>query len=140
MSLINRVQLICNLGNEPKVIKTNQGVEFVTLTAATNENYRQNNEWKTHTEWHNLVVFGKATDYAKKLKKGEQVYVEGKLRSNKWTDKEGVSRTAINIVVQSIHPIKSLSNIKDNENISKEVGSECLSQLYDALGASTPAY
>tara|TARA_B110000908_G_C9900636_1_gene290894 strand:+ start:145 stop:567 length:423 start_codon:yes stop_codon:yes gene_type:complete len=140
MSLINRVQLICNLGNDPKVIKTNQGLEFVTLTAATNESYRQKDEWKTHTEWHNLVVFGKATDYAKKLKKGEQVFVEGKLRSNKWTDKEGVSRTAINVVVQKIHPIKNSSNVKDSENISKEIGSECLSQLYDALRDSTPEY
>jgi len=134
MSLTNRVQLICNLGNEPKVIKTSQGAEFVSLTAATNESYRQKDEWKTHTEWHNLVAFGKVSEHAKKLKKGEQIFVEGKIRSNKWTDKEGGARTAINIVVHSFHPIVSHSNsVKENETVNHNIGSENLAQMYEAL-------
>ena len=138
MSLFNRVQLICNLGNEPKIINSNQASEFVNLTAASNESYRQNDEWKTHTEWHNLVAFGKVADSAKKLKKGEQIFVEGKLRSNKWTDKNGIQRTSINIVVQSFHPISRSSdmNKNDNEKVTNDVGNECLAQMYDALSSS----
>ena len=140
MSIFNRVQLICNLGSEPKIINSNQTNEFVILTAASNESYRQNEEWKTHTEWHNLVAFGNIANYAKSLKKGEQLFVEGKLRSNKWTDKNGIQRTSINIVVQSIHPISRSTNVNknDSENVNNDVGNECLAQMYDALSNSIP--
>ncbi|WP_237760532.1 MULTISPECIES: single-stranded DNA-binding protein [Legionella] len=62
------------------------GQSFVTATLATNESFKRNNEWHTIVEWHQLVLFGKLTKVTEYLKNGSKVYLEGKLRSNQWTD------------------------------------------------------
>ena len=79
---LNRVQLIGNLGADPKNITGKDGQSFVTAALATNESYKQNDESQTRVEWHQLVLFGKLTKVAEYLKKGSQIYLEGKLRSN----------------------------------------------------------
>lgn len=129
MTALNRVQLVGNAGTEPKISTSKQNNEFVTLSIATNERVCRNDEWSTHTEWHNLVFFGKSIETAKKLKKGDQVFIEGKIRSNKWTDKEGVSRTAINIVVQHAHIINRSAEEKKQKNIPGELVESHLEQM-----------
>ncbi|WP_133130834.1 single-stranded DNA-binding protein [Legionella yabuuchiae] len=102
---LNRVTLIGNLGADPKTIAGKDGQYFVTATLATNESFKQNEEWKSRVEWHQLVMFGKLTKIADYLKKGSQVYVEGKLRSNQWTDGDGNTRQSLSIVVNNIQLI-----------------------------------
>ena len=99
---LNRIQLIGNLGADPKSITGKDGQSFVTATLATNESFKQNDEWQTRVEWHQLVFFGKYTKVTEFLHKGSQVFIEGKLRSNSWTDKDGNNRTAISIVVSNV--------------------------------------
>ena len=99
---LNKVQLIGNLGAEPKTITSQNGQSFVTATLATNESFKQNDEWKTRVEWHQLVMFGKLTKIVEYLQKGSQVYVEGKLRSNQWTGGDGNTRHSLSIVVNNI--------------------------------------
>ncbi len=99
---LNKVQLIGNLGAEPKTITSQNGQSFVTATLATNESFKQNEEWKTRVEWHQLVIFGKLTKVAEYLQKGSQVYVEGKLRSNQWTHSDGNTRYSLSVVVNNI--------------------------------------
>ncbi|QBR84704.1 single-stranded DNA-binding protein [Legionella israelensis] len=114
---LNRVTLIGKLGAEPKTITRKDGQSFVTATLATNESFKQNDEWKTRVEWHQLVMFGKLTKIAEYLKKGSQVYVEGKLRSNQWTDSDGNTRQSLSIVVNNIQ-LLSHSKLADETSIN----------------------
>jgi single-strand DNA-binding protein len=114
---LNRVQLIGNLGADPKSITGKNGQSFVTATLATNESFKQNDEWQTRVEWHQLMLVGKLTKVTEYIKKGSQVYLEGKLRSNQWTDNEGKSRQTLNIVVNHIQ-LLSLPKSTD-ESINK---------------------
>ena len=76
---LNHVQLIGNLGADPKSITGKNGQSFVTATLATNESFKRNDEWKTRVEWHQLLLFGKLSKVAEYLKKGSQIYLEGKV-------------------------------------------------------------
>ena len=79
----NNVTLKGFLGKDAETIATKQGRSLTVLSLATKSGYKdkQKNEWVNHTEWHRIVAFGTPADYAKNLKKGEYVEVEGELRS-----------------------------------------------------------
>ncbi|HHT9843834.1 TPA: single-stranded DNA-binding protein [Legionella pneumophila] len=117
---LNRVQLIGNLGAEPKTITSQNGQSFVTATLATNESFKLNDEWKTRVEWHQLVMFGKLTKLAEYLQKGTQVYVEGKLRSNQWTDGDGKTRQSLSIVVNNIQLLGQSKPADESANKTAE--------------------
>ncbi|KTC76157.1 single strand DNA binding protein [Legionella birminghamensis] len=117
---LNRVQLIGNLGADPKSITGKAGQSFVTATLATNESFKQNDEWQTRVEWHQLILFGRLTKMAEYLKKGSQVYLEGKLRSNQWTDNDGNVRQALNIVVNHIQLLNYLKSADESGNKTAE--------------------
>ncbi|ADG24318.1 single-stranded DNA-binding protein [Legionella pneumophila] len=127
---LNRVQLIGNLGADPKSIAGKDGQSFVTTTLATNESFKQNDEWQTRVEWHQLVLFGKLTKVTEYLKKGSQVYLEGKLRSNQWTDNEGKARQALSIVVSHI---QLLSLPKPTDESSNKIAEQHMAQMREML-------
>ena len=127
---LNRVTLIGNLGTDPKTIAGKDGQSFVTATLATNESFKQNDEWKTRVEWHQLVMFGKLTKIAEYLKKGSQVYVEGKLRSNQWTDSDGNSRQSLSIMVNNI---QLLGYSKSADETSSKTAESHVAQLREIL-------
>lgn len=105
MAGINKVILVGNLGKDPEVRYLEGGTAVANFTLATSENYtdRSTNEKKTITEWHNVVLWrGLAEVSEKYLKKGSQVYIEGKLRTRKWQDKEGNDRYSTEIVGDSM--------------------------------------
>ena len=100
-TLRNRVQLIGNLGTAPE-IKTIAGNRKVAkLVIATNETYKnQKGEKVTETTWHNLTAWGNNAEYAEKyLEKGAEIAIDGKLKNNSYTDKDGNKRYATEIVV-----------------------------------------
>ncbi|KTC94705.1 single-stranded DNA-binding protein [Legionella erythra] len=117
---LNRVQLIGNLGSEPKTITNKDGFSFVTATLATNESFKQNDQWKTHVEWHNLVIFGDQSRIINSLHKGSLIFIEGKLRSNLWTDKEGKGRQSLSIVVSNIHLLDKTNDCKSTTSSTAE--------------------
>ncbi|HAU0843164.1 TPA: single-stranded DNA-binding protein [Legionella pneumophila] len=127
---LNRVQLIGNLGADPKSITGKDGQSFVTAALATNESFKQNDEWQTRVEWHQLMLFGKLTKVAEYLKKGSQVYLEGKLRSNQWTDNEGKTRQALSIVVSHI---QLLSPSKPADESSNKTAEQHMAQMREML-------
>ena len=98
--MINKVILVGNLGRDPEVRATQGGGSVCTLSVATAERQKdRDGNWTDHTEWHRVVVFGQAADAcARFLAKGRQVYVEGKLRTNKWQDKDGQDRYTTEII------------------------------------------
>ena len=82
----NNVKLKGYIGKDAQSFATRQQNTFVVLSLATKSGYKdkQKNEWVNHTEWHRIVAFGKPADYAKSLKKGDYVEVEGELRSSEF--------------------------------------------------------
>lgn len=117
---LNQVQLIGNLGADPKNITGKDGQSFVTATLATNESFKKNDEWQTRVEWHQLVLFGKLTKVAEYLKKGSQVYLEGKLRSNQWTDNEGKTHQTLSVVVNHIQLLSHFKSADESSNNTAE--------------------
>jgi single-strand DNA-binding protein len=100
MSGVNKVILVGRLGKDPEVRNLENGATVANFTVATSETYRDKttNERKEITEWHNIVLWrGLADIAAKYLHKGDQVYIEGKLRTRSW-EKEGVTRYTTEIV------------------------------------------
>ena len=99
---INKVILVGNLGQDPEVRYLPSGDAVCSLTLATSESWRDEatGEQKEHTEWHRVVLFGKLAEVAGEyLRKGYQVYIEGQLRTRKWTDQAGVNRYTTEVVV-----------------------------------------
>jgi single-strand DNA-binding protein len=95
MSSVNKVILIGNLGQDPEVRHFPNGDAVANLSIATSEKWKdkQTGEAKEHTEWHRVVLFKRQAEVAGEyLKKGAKVYIEGSLRTRKWTDKEGVDK------------------------------------------------
>ena len=95
MASVNKVILIGNLGKDPEVRYTASGEAMCNLSLATTESWKDKSsgEKKELTEWHRISFFGKLAEIAGQyLKKGSQIYVEGSLRTRKWTDKEGQER------------------------------------------------
>jgi single-strand DNA-binding protein len=91
---INKVILVGNVGKDPEIRHLDSGVAVATFTLATSETYTAKNGDKvTSTEWHNIVLWRGLADVAEKyVKKGRQLYIEGRIRSRSYEDKEGLKR------------------------------------------------
>ena len=101
MAGINKVILVGNLGKDPEVRYLEGGIAVANFPIATSETFkdRTSGEKKTITEWHNVVVWRGLAEIAEKyLKKGNQVYIEGKLRTRQWQDKDGNNRYTTEVV------------------------------------------
>ncbi len=87
---VNKVILIGNLGKDPEVKYTPQGTPVAKLTLATNERFKdKGGEWQDRTEWHNVVLWQRLAEIAGEyLKKGGKVYIEGRLQTRSWDDKQ----------------------------------------------------
>jgi single-strand DNA-binding protein len=87
---VNKVILIGNLGKDPEVKYTPSGTPVAKLTLATNERFKdKGGEWQDRTEWHNVVVWQRLAEIAGEyLKKGSKVYIEGRLQTRSWDDKQ----------------------------------------------------
>ena len=102
---INKVIIVGNLGADPEVRYTGSGTAITSLRIATSENWtdKQSGERQERTEWHRVKLFGKLAEIAGEyLKKGRQVYIEGSLRTDKYTDKDGVERFSTDIVANDM--------------------------------------
>ena len=101
MASVNRVILIGNLGRDPEMRYTQGGEPIANFSLATSEKWTgKNGEKQERTEWHRVEVFGKAAQVAREyLTKGRQVYVEGSIRYDEWTDKDGNKRNMTKIRV-----------------------------------------
>jgi single-strand DNA-binding protein len=99
---VNKVILVGNLGQDPEVRYMPSGGAVANITLATSESWRDKatGEMKEQTEWHRVVLFGKLAEVAGEyLRKGSQVYIEGQLRTRKWTDQSGAEKYTTEVVV-----------------------------------------
>jgi single-strand DNA-binding protein len=102
---LNKVQIIGHLGADPELRYTSNGLAVATLNIATNERFKagDSEEWQERTEWHRVVAWGKLAEIAGEyLAKGRQVYVEGRLQTRSWEDKEGLKRYTTEVVTRDI--------------------------------------
>ena len=101
---INKVILVGNLGNDPEVRYSQSGSAITTISVATSESWKdKNGEQQERTEWHRVKFFGRLAEIAGEyLKKGRQVYIEGSLRTEKYTDKAGVEKYATDIIANEM--------------------------------------
>lgn len=102
---VNKVILIGSLGQDPEVRYMPQGGAVANLSVATNERYKDKNtgEAKEVTEWHRVVIYQRLAEIAGEyLRKGSKVYIEGKLKTRKWQDKDGIERYTTEIVANEL--------------------------------------
>lgn len=110
MASVNKVTIIGNLGRDPENRYLPSGEQVTSIAVATTENWtdKQSGEKKSLTEWHRISFFGKLAEIAGQyLKKGSPVYVEGKLRTQKYTDKDGIERYQTNIIANTMQMLGS---------------------------------
>lgn len=111
MAGINKVILVGRLGKEPELRYTPNGDAVVTLTIATSDEWKDKmtGERQEKVEWHRVVLWRKLAEIAGNyLKKGSQVYIEGKLQTRSWEDKDGNKRYTTEIVAQNLQMLDSL--------------------------------
>jgi len=105
MAGVNKVILIGNLGKDPEVRHLESGVMVANFTLATTESYKDRNtgERRQVTEWHNIVLWRGLAEIAENyLKKGNQIYLEGKLRTRSWTDQDGNTRYTTEVIADNM--------------------------------------
>lgn len=110
---INKVILIGNLGTDPEVRYMPQGGAVANLTVATSESWtdKATNEKKEQTEWHRVVIYQRLAEIAGEyLRKGSKVYIEGKLKTRKWQDKDGVERYTTEIIANELQMLDGRSD------------------------------
>ncbi|MCZ8116257.1 MAG: single-stranded DNA-binding protein [Lysobacteraceae bacterium] len=101
---INKVILVGNLGNDPEVRYSQSGSALTTISVATSESWKdKDGNMQERTEWHRVKFFGRLAEIAGEyLKKGRQVYIEGRLRTEKYTDKAGVEKYSTDIIADEM--------------------------------------
>ncbi|WP_084202265.1 single-stranded DNA-binding protein [Aeromonas fluvialis] len=116
---INKVMLIGHLGQEPEVRQMAQGGAVTTISLATSESWRdrQTGQQQERTEWHRVVFIGKIGEIAGQyLKKGSQVYVEGKLQTRKWQDQNGQDRYTTEVLVDSFNGVMQMLGGRNHQD------------------------
>ena len=122
-SSVNKVILVGHLGNNPEVRYTPSGTSTANFSIATNEYWIDGEkEKKEHTEWHNIVAWNKLADFAAEyLQKGQLIYIEGRLHTRVYQDKNEVQHRITEILSNVITPLEWKVTIKKENSLSKEV-------------------
>lgn len=109
---VNKVILVGNLGNDPETKYMPSGDAVTNLSVATSESWKdkKTGEQKDRTEWHRVAMFGRLAEIAAEyLRKGSQVYIEGKLRTRKWQDQQGNDRYSTEVIANEMQMLGSRS-------------------------------
>lgn len=124
---VNKVIIVGRLGQDPEVRYAPSGAAFANMTVATSEQWRdkQTGEQKEQTEWHRVVLSGKLAEIAGEyLRKGSEVYLEGKLRTRKWTDQSGAEKYTTEVLVGVGGTLQMLGGKREGESQQKQQNSK----------------
>lgn len=124
---VNKVIIVGRLGQDPEVRYAPSGAAFANMTVATSEQWRdkQTGEQKEQTEWHRVVLSGKLAEIAGEyLRKGSEVYLEGKLRTRKWTDQSGAEKYTTEVLVGVGGTLQMLGGKREGESQPKRQNSQ----------------
>ncbi len=105
----NKIILVGNLGRDPELRYTTQGTPVCHFSMATNDRRKdKNGEWQDHTMWFRVTLFGRQAENASQyLQKGRPVYIEGRLRVEEWTDRDGKARYSLEVQASDMHFISA---------------------------------
>lgn len=121
---LNKIQLIGKLGQDAETRVTNSGFSVTSFSVATEYSYKnKDGEWVRETTWHRVSAFNVSDFLKDNLKKGANVYVEGRMRSREYTDKENIKKTAWEVVVDQIIPLSYKGKGQSEEPSSDYSGS-----------------
>lgn len=137
--MINQVQLIGHLGHPPSIRSTPAGEKVANFSLATSERWRDkvSGEFKEETEWHAVSVFGRLADIAEQhLNKGSLVWVQGKIKSRRYTDKNGQERTAYGILVDQLRMLGG----RESNAMAKPTHSPAQAQAQPKPSASSSGF
>ncbi len=133
MAGVNKVILLGNLGKDPDIRTLESGTKLARVSLATNDYFKnKSGETIERTEWHNLVLWHQRAELAEKyLRKGSQLYVEGRLQTRQWEDKEGNKRYTTEIIAEVINLVGSRPDAGDStptppENMGEPTDSDML--------------
>ncbi len=117
MASINKAIIVGNLGNDPEIRYSSGGDAIANMNIATTDSWKDKEGRKQEkTEWHRVTMFGKLAEICGEyLKKGSQVYIEGKLQTRKWTDKSDIERYTTEIVVDKMQMLGSNKRSEANK-------------------------
>ena len=133
---VNKVILLGRLGKDPEMRYAPSGTAIATFSLATNHRQKVNDEWVDKTEWHNLIAFGKTAEIAGEyLKKGKQLYIEGRLQTSSWEDQQGQKKYKTEVVVSDLQMIGS----KGDESFSPPTESATTSTQQEPSPPTAPA-
>ena len=122
MTGVNKVILLGNLGKDPEVRYLDNGVAVANFSLATTENYKnKQGERVSQTEWHNIVLWRGLAEVAEKyLKKGASIYVEGKIKTRKWEDKDGNTRYNTEILADNMTMLGGKQSQGDSQSLNSD--------------------
>ena len=139
---VNKVILVGNLGSDPETRFTNNSSAITTVSIATSRawKYKNTGQQQEQTEWHRVVFFNRLAEIAGEyLKKGSKVYVEGSLRTNKWTDKEGIERYTTEIIANELQMLDSKNEQgKPNTPSQARNGAPSFNDMDESIPFSNP--
>jgi single-strand DNA-binding protein len=117
MAGVNRVILVGNVGRDPEVRTTPTGQTVAKFSLATSEKFKdRSGEKQERTDWHNLVAWGNQADFCRQyIQKGRQIYVEGRLRYDSWTDPQGQKKYRTEIIIANIQLLGSRAGERPGE-------------------------
>lgn len=139
---INKVIIVGTAGADPEIRYTASGTAIAKVSIATNESWndKQTGQKQERTEWHRVTFFGTLAEIVGEyLKKGKQVYVEGSLRTDKWTDKEGVERYTTNVIASEMQLLGGRSGGGRSDEEPESEGQAARQQTRRAGAKSAPA-
>ena len=121
MASLNKVMLIGNLGKDPEVRYTSNGTAVASFSLATSERFKnKNGEWEERTEWHNITLWGRLAEISGEyLAKGKTVYIEGRLQTRKWQDRDGRDRYTTEIVADKMQMLSAKGDISGKSEGSR---------------------
>lgn len=134
---LNKAMIIGNVGKDPEVKHLDKGLAVVTLPIATTERFKdKNGELREQTEWHNVVFWRSLAEFVERhVRKGSQVFVEGRLRTRSWEDQSGQKKYATEIVADVI---RLLGKRSDNDNNHNNGGSYSQQESKPTTGINDP--
>jgi len=141
MASVNKVIIVGNLGRDPETRYMPNGEAVTNVAVATTESWKDKNtgEKKELTEWHRITFYRKLAEIAGQyLKKGSQVYVEGRLQTRKWTDKDGIERYTTEIIADTMQMLGSRQGMGGGAPMDEDYGN-ALARQQNESNAAPPA-
>lgn len=129
---MNKAILMGRLGRDPEVKSTQAGGAVCSVSVATNEREKQGQEWVEVTEWHAVVAFGRTAELmAERLKKGDPVLVDGRMKTRRWTGKDGVEKMRTEVVADRVQFLGRLGAAEQDSTVRTAAGKPVATRSID---------